>query len=404
MTRALLVVAVLAAAANAQLAVRGEFVWTLDGPMRKDAVVLMRDGKITAIGDAATTEIPAGWRVLAGKHVTPGLIDARSVVGLAGAQNQPHDQDQLERSAPIQPELRALDAYNARETLVGWLRSFGVTTLHTGHAPGPLVSGQTMVVKTTGRSADADVVQPTAMIACTLGEPAAPGPVRGEAKPPGTRPKAVAMLREELQKAREYARKRADASEDKRPPVDLRLDALGRVLNRDWPLLVTAQREMEISAALRIAKEFELRLVLDGAAEGYLLLDELKAAGVPVIAHPPMARSSGALQNATMELPRLLAEKGIPFALQGGYESYVPKTRVVLFEAAVACKQGLPFERALAAITADAARVLGLDQRLGSLAPGRDADLAVYDGDPFEYVTHCIATVIDGKVVFEGKR
>jgi imidazolonepropionase-like amidohydrolase len=125
---------------------------------------------------------------------------------------------------------------------------------------------------------------------------------------------------------------------------------------------------------------------------------------VPVLAHPPMARTTGALRNATMELPRLLAEKGVPFALQGGYESYVPKTRVVLFEAAIACKQGLPFEQALRAITADAARVLGLEQRLGSIAPGRDADLAVYDGDPFEYTTHCVATVIDGKVVFEGKR
>ena len=402
--RALVLAALgLAAGAAAQLAVRGETVWTLDGAARKNAIVFVKDGKVEAIRDA-DSEIPAGWRVLQAKVVLPGLIDAHSVVGLSGAQNQPHDQDQLEKSAPIQPELRAIDAFNAREKLVEYVRTFGITTLHTGHGPGALIAGQTMVVKTTGRSADADVLLATAMIACTLGEGAEGRPGREASKAPGTRPKAVAMLREELLKARDYAQKRAGAAEDKRPAADLRLDALGRVLSREWPLLVTAHREMEISAALRVAKEFELKLVLDGAAEGSLLLDQIKAAGIPVLAHPPMARAQGAMQNATMELTRLLAEKGIPFALQSGYESYVPKTRVVLFEAAIACKQGLTFEQALRSITSDAARILGVEDRVGTLAPGKDGDLALFDGDPFEYTSHCIGTVIEGKVVFEGRR
>jgi len=134
------------------------------------------------------------------------------------------------------------------------------------------------------------------------------------------------------------------------------------------------------------------------------VLDELRAAAVPVIPHPTMARSSGELANATMRLPRILADATIPFAIQSGYEAYVPKTRVVLFEAGVATAYGLPPERALAAITIDAARLVGVPDRVGSLEPGKDADLALFDGDPLEYTTHCVGVVIDGGVVSREKR
>jgi imidazolonepropionase-like amidohydrolase len=399
--RALFTTLCFTAVAPAQLAIFADTVHTLAGPPIANGVVVITGGKIAAVGPAAGTLVPAGYRRLTARVATPGLIDAHSVVGLAGYLNQPHDQDQLERSAAMQPELRALDAFNARERLVGYLRSLGVTTVHTGHAPGQLISGQTMVVKTTGRSADQDALVSCAMIACTLGEQATGG---GEGKGPGTRSKAVALLRAELIKAREYATKRGGADETKRPAQDLRLDALARVLAGEVPLLVTANREHDLSAALRIAAEFKLRLVLDGAAEAYLLLPQLAQAGVSVIAHPPMARADGALKNATMELPALLAQAQIPFALQSGYESYVPKTRVVLFEAAIAMQQGLSFEQALASITRDAARLLGVDRWVGTLAPGKDGDVALFDGDPFEYTTHCVAVTIDGQVVSETPR
>jgi imidazolonepropionase-like amidohydrolase len=406
-------VLLLATAPVAQIAVTAKTVHTLAGPAIQDGVVVVTGGKIAAVGPAATTAVPAGHRVIACEVVTPGLIDARCVVGLSGYLNQPHDQDQLERSTAVQPELRALDAYNARERLVEYLRTFGITTIHTGHAPGLLVSGQTIVVKTTGRGADQDVLVPCAMVACTLGEQALeggegplgstrPGPVGGQ--PPRTRGKAVAMLRAELVKAREYASKRALADEGKRPAQDLRLDVLAQVVGGQLPLLVTANREHDISTALRVAEEFSLKLVLDGAAESYLLLDQLKQRNVAVLPHPPMARSTGALKNATMELPSLLAGAGIRFALQSGYESYVPKTRVVLWEAGVALQNGLTHEQALAAITIEAARILGVEARVGSLAPGKDGDLALYDGDPLEYTTHCVGVVIDGAIVSETRR
>jgi len=169
-------------------------------------------------------------------------------------------------------------------------------------------------------------------------------------------------------------------------------------------VLVTAQRHQDIVSALRLGREFGLRIVLDGASEAYVVLDEIRAASVPVIAHAPMARFAGELENASRTTPKKLLDAGIRFAFQSGYESYVPKTRVVLYEAAISTAYGLTPDAALRAITLDAARILGLDARLGSLEVGKDGDLALYDGDPFEYTTHCIATIIEGAVVFEGAR
>jgi imidazolonepropionase-like amidohydrolase len=335
--------------------------------------------------------------VLEAAVVTPGLVDAHSVVGLAGWLNQRQDQDQLERSAAVQPELRAIDAYDARDPLVAWIRGFGVTTLHTGHAPGAVVSGQTMIVKTGADTVAEATLVPFAMVAATIGDDA----LRDGREVPGTRSKEVALLRARLVATQEYLA-RADAPEP--PPRDLALEALGAVLSGDVPLLVTAHRAHDIATALRLKDEFGLRLVLDGAAESYLIFDEIAAAGVPVILHPTMARPVGEAENLGMETAARLAEAGIPFALQSGYESYVPKTRVVLFEAAAAAAQGLAFEDALALITIDAARLLGIEERVGSLEVGKDADLALYDGDPFEYTSHCIGVVIEGEVVSDEPR
>ena len=388
-----------ATVAGETLAIRGRIIHTMAGDPIPDGVVVVTDGRIVAVGPAATVAVPADARVLEAAVVTPGLIDAHCVVGLSGYLNQDQDQDQLDATEPVQPELRALDAYNSRDRLVEWVRGFGVTTLHTGHAPGTLVSGQTMVVKT---AATAGVLKPTAMVAVTLGDA---GLVQGEKKAPGTRAKSVAMLRTELAKGVEYRRKQADPDREKRPAPDLRLEALARIVAGEWPLLVTADRATDIEAALRVAEEFGIRIVLDSAAESHLLVDRIRAAGVPVILHPTMKRAgSGETENASFETAATLRKAGIPVALQSGYESYVPKTRVVLFEAGVASANGLTIPEALATITIDAARILGVADRIGSLEPGKDADLALFDGDPFEYTTHCIGVVIDGAVVANQPR
>lgn len=397
---------VFSAAAQAQLAVRGETVWTMtqNEPIKNGVVLVGADGKIEAVGPESRVKIPSGYRVINARVVTPGLIDAHTVIGLNGYLNQPHDQMALEQSSPMQPELRAIDAYNADEPLIGWVRSFGVTTIHTGHAPAALISGQTMIAKTVGKTAEAAALVPTAMIAVTLGQSA----LASQGRSPGTRAKQAAMLRAELLKAQEAVRKLSEnknASEQKTSvSTDLRADMMQRVIRREIPLLITAQRAQDISTALRLAREFNIRIILDGAAEAHLLLDEIKASGFPVILHPTMYRAGGELQNLSMETASKLKAAGIPFAIQSGYETYVPKTRVVLYEAAVAASNGLAFRDALASITIDAARILGLDDRIGSLAPGKDGDIALYDGDPFEYTTHCTGTVIGGRVVSDVVR
>ena len=399
----------LAHAASAQVAVRGEVVYTMAGAALRDGVVLVKEGKIAAVGPAATVTVPAGYRRLSAKVVTPGLVDARSTVGLSGYLNQAQDQDQLETSAAVQPELRAIDAYNPTDRLVSWVRGFGVTTLHTGHGPGALVSGQTMVVKTRGRDVEADTVVPFAMVAATLGEGAR---TREEGKSPGTRAKAIALLRGELIKAQEYALKveaaskpGSDAKEKEKakdPERSLKLEALVRVLKGEVPLLVTVHRAHDILTVLRLRDEFKFKLILDGVAEAYMVKDRIHEAGVAVIVHPTMYRSLGETENLSMETASVLRKAGIPAALESGFEGYVPKTRVVLFEAALASANGLSFEEALATITVDAARLLGIDQRVGSLEVGKDGDLALYDGDPFEYTSHCVGTVIQGDVVSEA--
>ncbi len=397
----LIIVGVAPSNAVAQVAVRGKVIYTMAGPPIDNGTVVVRDGKIAAIGKSGDVTVPEGFAVLEAAVVTPGLVDAHTAVGLTGMLNQDQDQDQLERSQPIQPALCAIDAYNGRDELVDWIRGFGVTTIHTGHAPGELMSGQTMVVKTTGNTVEETLLVESRAVAATLSTAAR----KSGKESPGTRGKMISMLRSQLIAAREYERKRqvADADDEKDPPPrDLSLDALVEVLERRTPLLVTADRAQDITNALRLAEEFNLKLWLDGAAEAYLLVDEIKQANIPVIIHPTMARATGDRENMSFETASKLVAAGIPVALQSGYEAYVPKTRVVLFEAALAAANGLSFDQALATITIDAARILGVAARVGSLEVGKDGDLALYDGDPFEYTSHCVGVIINGTVVSDS--
>ncbi len=390
-----------------QIAVRGETVYTAAGAPIKDGVVIVTNGKIERVGPASSVTIPAGYQTLTAKVVTPGLVDAHSTVGLTGYLNIPTDQDQLERSAAVQPELRAIDAYDPHERLIEWVRSFGVTTMNTGHSPGALVSGQTMIVKTIGNTADEAVIVPEAMIAASLG---AEG--RGEAgKSPGTRGKEMSMLRAEFIKAQEALKKSqakpaSDAAkpESKTPDRDLRQEAFIKILKGELPLLVTADRAQDVMSAIRLAKEFNFKLIIDSCAECGMILTEVKASGYPVILHATMKRAGGETENLSFEDAAKLQAAGIPFALQSGYEAYVPKTRVILFEAAIAAANGLTFDQALASVTINAAKLIGVADRLGSLEAGKDGDLALYDGDPFEYTSHCTGAVINGQVVSSQKR
>jgi imidazolonepropionase-like amidohydrolase len=378
---------------DAQIAVRGDIVYTMVGEPIENGIVLIDGDTIERVGSVDEVPVPDHYVVYSGAVVTPGFIDARTVVGLAGMFNYDHDQDQLETSNPIQPELRAIDAYNPREDLIDFLLGLGITTLHTGHAPGALASGQTMIVKTGGRFADA-IIDSSGMVVFTLGPR-----VTSNFTSPGTRSKSVAMLRSEFIKARDYGEKRRTGSVDSRPPRDIKLETLANLLDGNLTALVTAHTATEILAALRLADEFGINIVLDGASEAYLVVDEIRAADIPVIIHPTMIRTYGDAQNASFETARILHEAGIPVVFQSGYESYVPKTRVVHYEAAIAVANGLPFQKGLSGVTIDSAKLLGIDDRVGSLEAGKDADVVIFDGDPFEYVTGVTTVIVNGEVV-----
>lgn len=379
------------------LVVFGDQVHPVSGPVIDNGYVLVQKGDIVAVGAASEFDPTGDEQVLHAAVVTPGLVDARATVGLTGQYNIDADQDHIEKSAPMQPQLRAIDAYNPHERLVRWVRDFGTTTVHTGHAPGALLSGRTFVVKTTGDTVNDALLKPDAMLSCTLG----PAGQNGEGAP-GNRSKGVALLRQKLLDATHWSRP-APAGEDGEPVPpkkrNLEMEALVAVLQGDIPLLVYADRAQDIINAIRLGEEFGVEVIIDGGTEAYVVVDELKAAGVPVFPHPPMIRSYEDRENAAFTTAAKLADAGVPIAMQTGYESYVPKVRVLVFEAGHAAAHGLGFERALRACTLDAARLLDVDDRIGSLEPGKDADLALWDGDPFEWTTHCTHVVIDGAVL-----
>jgi imidazolonepropionase-like amidohydrolase len=384
--------------AQAQIAVKAETLYTATTSPIQNAVVLIEGGKIKAVGKAADITIPSNYKVIQAKTATPGLIDARTLIGISGILNISIDQDQLEKSSPVQPELRAMDAYNPNEVLVKYARDCGVTTIHTGHGIGALFSGQTMIAKTKPGTTDNVIIKPLSMLAMTLGPS-----VSGNYSSPGTKAKEVSMIRAELIKAQDYQKKMSNKDSSKRPAFDMKMDVLSQLLKGEIKALITANSSVDIMNAIRIAKEFNLKLVLDGAAEAYLLIDEIKKAKAEIILHATMARNEDDMLNMTRESAALLTKAGIPVSIESGQEAYVPKTRIVLYEAALTLAFGQTFEEALKSITINPAKLLGIDQRVGSIETGKDADLVMYDGDPFEYTTHVCNVIIDGQVVTENE-
>lgn len=376
-----------------QIAVKGETVYTSAGEPLQNGVVLISNGLIERTGPASSVQIPSGYVVYEAKIVTPGFIDAHSVVGLSGIYNVDDDQDQLEQSNAIQPELRAIDGYNGRDELVGVLRDRGITTVHTGHGPGAVISGQTMIVKTTGNSVEQSLVDSTTSLAMTIGSV-----VRNNFDSPGTRSKAIAMLRQELIRAQEYINNREENGSR-----DLKMEAMAEMLNGNIYAMITAHTARDILTALRLQREFGFNLLLDGATESYMVIDEIKEAGVPVIIHPSMMRLSGDGENASFETAGKLSNAGITVLFQSGYEAYVPKTRVVHFEAAIAVANGMNYDHAIRALTIDAARVLGIEKLTGSLEEGKQADVILFNGDPFEYTTTADRVIINGVIVSDGE-
>jgi imidazolonepropionase-like amidohydrolase len=366
-----------------------------------DGAVLIEGGKVRYAGPrAGLPAVPAGTPALTATVVTPGLIDSHTVVGLSGAVNINADQDQDETTDPNQADLRVLDGFNPNEPLLQFLRENGVTVVHAMPGRVNVIAGQTGVFRTHGRTAEQMTLRFPAGILVNLGEvPKQANPGRG----PTTRMGTAGLVRTALAQAQANARKRAAAKEpDKKPPHNAKLEALELLLERKVPVVLSAHRADDIDTGLRLAREFNLKAVLDLATEGYLIADAVAAAGVSVVVHPTMQRvSSMETFNSFLGNAAALADRKVPIVLGTGFEGYVPKTRVLRHEAAVAAVNGLGFDRALRAVTLDAAKLLGVDDRFGSLEAGKVADLVLYDGDPFENATHVTHTIMGGRIVYD---
>jgi imidazolonepropionase-like amidohydrolase len=292
-----------------------------------------------------------------------------------------------------------MDSFNPREPLLEFLCREGVTVVHAVPGRANVIAGQTGIFRTSGQLAERMALRFPAGLLVNLGEVPKQSYTNRQ---PTTRMGTAALLRTALAQARNHARKVSAAkSEDKRPPHNPKLEALGLALEGKVPIIFSAHRADDLQTALRLAREFKLQARLDMATEGYLLADQLAAAKVPVVVHPTMQRP-GSMETYNSQLcnAAVLADHKIPLAIGTGFESYVPKTRVLRHEAAIAVVNGLGYDRALRAITLDAARILGIDNQHGSIEPGKVADLVLYDGDPFEHATHVTHTLIDGRVVY----
>jgi imidazolonepropionase-like amidohydrolase len=366
------------------------------GEVVKDATIVVRDGRIES-SDADTT--PAGAREIRAAVVTPGFIDAHTSAGLSGLRNVAAVLDQDERTNPDGSALRALDAFDPHDPLLRFLLEHGVTVVQTGPGPANPIGGQAGIFRTHGESADAMVVRfPSAMI-FNLGE--IPKATYKESRGSSTRMGTAALIRGRLLAGRHYADQRRSLFGDA-PEPDPGLEALGRVANGELPAIFNARRADDIETALRLTRELSLTTALAGATEAYRVRDAILSAGVPVFVGPVMERvSTPETENASYENAAFLADTGIPIAIRSGFESYVPKNRVLLFEATVAVANGLSRDRALHAISLGPAELLGIDDDYGSVEPGKVADLALFDGDPFEYTSHVTAVVAGGEVLFE---
>jgi imidazolonepropionase-like amidohydrolase len=409
---ALLVTAAFPFSLGAQnVALVAEHLYTMDaGPQGGPGMVLLRDGKIDDVRRGANMQPPAGFQVIHGAYVTPGLVDADTTVGVAGAYNIPADRDQDEATDPNTADVNVRDSLNPEDRLYEYVNTYGVTTMQV--TPGPVnpIAGRAGIFKTAGpqspfRTVDQLIVRLNSGMVFNLGE--SPKQTYGtNHKAPVTRMKTAEMIRDALLQAREYQDKwdkwKKDGSDpSKQPTIEPKSVALADVVTGKTAAIFNAYRADDIDTAIRIGTEFHLKYMLSSATEGYLIRDKIKQAQVPCLVGAVMQPvESMETANATYENAALLQQAGIPIAIMTGYVAYVPKSRVLLFEAAVAAANGLGMEGALRAITISPAKILGIDDRVGSLSKGKDADVVVFDGDPFEYTSHVEQVIVQGAVTY----
>ena len=374
----------------------------MDAPMIPRGFVLLEGDKIAAVGPMEA--LPAGYsgEVLdaEGGHILPGFIDAHCHLGLFGDSLGFEADDGNESTDPCTPQLRAIDGVNPLDRGFQEAREAGVTTVLTGPGSANPIAGQFAALKTDGRWVDEMVVKAPVAMKFALGEN--PKSVYNDRKEtPVTRMATAAIIRENLAKAQEYQDKQAKAEEDPdedMPDYDAKLEALTPVVTGALPAHIHAHRADDIATAVRISREFGLRPVVVHGTEGYLVSQLLAREGVPVITGPCLTdRSKPELAGQTLSNPAQLRAAGVKVAICTDH----PETPIQYLPlcAAMAVRGGMDPEDALAAITRDAAEIVGIGRSVGTLTPGKDADVVVTNGHPFDWNGTVRAVFLSGRRV-----
>jgi imidazolonepropionase-like amidohydrolase len=387
--------------------VNGTLYTVSHGIVAGGTLLINEDGRIAACGGVV---VPEGAEVLdaAGWNVFPGFVDAHTHLGIWEEGVGRAFWDGNEATDPVTPHVRALDAINPRDQGLADARSAGVTTVCVTPGSANAICGQVAVIKTAGEVVDRMVVREPAGLKMALGEN--PKSVyKPLDKMPSTRMGTAALIREALVRAQTYLDKQAKAKAGPEPdgpgPVDedLKLEALALALRRQVPARIHAHRADDILTALRLGREFNLDLAIEHCTEGHKVIPELVAAQVPALVGPSLSsRSKMELSELSFATAGELDRAGVTVALISDHP-FVPIQYLPLC-GGLAVREGMDAERALHALTLTPARILGVDRRVGSLEPGKDADLALYQGHPFYDVqARCVLTMVQGRIVHDAR-
>lgn len=364
--------------------------------------VLIEDGKIKEIGEDLVVPLDAKVIDAEGKQVFPGFIDAHTHLGLWEDGMGYEGADGNEETDPITPQLNPIDGMNPMDNTFKEAYQGGITSVCTTPGSANVMGGQCIAIKTFGRRIDNMVIKNPVASKIAFGENPKSCYGRDE-KMPQTRMAIASLLRENLKKAEEYMEELElymEHEDHDKPEYDIRLESLIPVLKGEIPFKVHAHRADDMFTAIRIAKEFDIKLTLDHCTEGHLIAEELLEEGYPVIVGPSLSeRSKIEIRNLTFDTAGILSNTGLNVSLTTDHP--VIPVQYLPICAGIAVKHGMKKEDAIKAMTINPAITLGIDNKVGSIEIGKDADIVIWDGDPLEIQSNVLYTIINGKVVYK---
>ena len=382
------------------LAITNGKILTMEGNNIEKGTILIEDGKIKELGEKV--EVPENAEIVdaEGKIVMPGLIDAHTHLGVSEEGVGWEGRDYNEITDPVTPHLRAIDGINPEEEGIKDARTGGVTTVMTGPGSANVIGGESAVIKTKGNTVDQMLLKAPAGLKAAFGE----NPKRvysDQSKTPSTRMAVAAVMRQTLIEAEDYLAEKENAEKEDNPfNRDLKKETVARVITGDIPLKAHAHRADDIMTILRIAREFDLDLTLEHCTEGHKIAEEIAEAGVGAIVGPNLTtRGKVELKDRTFKTPAVLAEAGVKVAIMSDHP-VIPIDNLPLY-ASLAVKAGLDRDEALKAITINPAELLKIDDQVGSLKEGKDADLVIFSGDPLAVDSTVEKVFIDGEEITE---